>query len=109
MKLIIAIVHRRDSSALRDALMAEGHRFTEIGSTGGFLGGGNVTLLMGVEAERVEETLGLIRATCRSREEAVGIGPPDTRLHADTSGTALTLPVGGAQIFVMHLERAEHV
>jgi len=109
MKLIIAIAHRRDMRALREALNAGGYRFTEIGSTGGFLGGGNITLLIGVEGEQVDGALELLRENCRSREETVGIAPPDTRLYADTSGAALTLPVGGAQIFVVNVERAEHV
>jgi uncharacterized protein YaaQ len=109
MKLIVAVVHRRDARGLHDSLTAAGYRFTEIGSTGGLLGSGNVTLLMGVEAQQVEEALDLIRGACRSREEVVGIAPPDTRLYADTSGAPLTLSVGGAQIFVLNIERAEHV
>jgi uncharacterized protein YaaQ len=108
-KLIIAVVNRRDMRALHEALTDGGYRFTEISSTGGFLGVGNCTLLMGVEAEHVEGALDLFRRNCRSREETVGIGPPDTRLFADTSGAALALPVGGAQIFVMDVERVEHV
>jgi len=108
-KLIITIVQRRDAWALRDALTAAGYRFTEIGSTGGLLGGGNVTLLMGIEAQQVEGALELVRANCRSREETVAFPPADTHLYADASGAAFTLPVGGAQIFVVSLERVEHV
>ncbi len=109
MKLIIAVANRRDVRALREALPEGGYRFTEISSTGGFLGVGNCTLLLGVEADQVEGVLDLIRSNCRSREETVGIAPPDTRLYVDTSGAALTLPVGGAQIFVLGVERVEHV
>jgi len=110
MKLIIAVVKKRDMRvALHDALIEGGFRFTEIGSTGGFLGPGSVTLLLGVEGERVDEAIKLIRANCRSREEAVSLTPPDTRLYADIAGPAMTVPVGGAQVFVLNIERVEHV
>jgi uncharacterized protein YaaQ len=109
MKLILTVVNRRDMRTLHDALLDAGHRFTEISSTGGLLGAGNVTLLMGVEVERVDEVVALVRGSCRSREEAVSIGPPDTRLYADTTGASMTVPVGGAQLFVLNIERVEHV
>ena len=53
MKLLIAIVNKRDIRHLSDALIDNDFRFTEIGSTGGFLRAGNVTLLIGVDDERV--------------------------------------------------------
>jgi uncharacterized protein YaaQ len=109
MKLVIAVVNKRDIRALNDALNERGFRFTEISSTGGFLGAGNATLLMGVEEERVDEVVEVIRSRCRSREEAVSISPPHTRLYAETGGPTMTVPVGGAQVFVLNIERVEHV
>ena len=109
MKLILAVIHRRDMPHLHDRLVAEEFRFTELSSAGGFLGAGNVTLLMGLEDERVERAIDLVKATCRSREETVGLTPANTRLYADTVGEAVTVPIGGAQVFVLNIERAEHV
>ncbi|MGQ9730631.1 MAG: cyclic-di-AMP receptor [Candidatus Zipacnadales bacterium] len=109
MKLIIAVVNRRDARALRDRLVQEGFRFTEISSTGGFLGLGNVTLLMGVEQAEVEPALQCIRDHCQSREEVVSLAVPDTRLYANPIGESMTVPIGGAQVFVLSVERFERV
>ena len=46
MKLIIAIAHERDKHKLGDALLQSGLTFTKLGSTGGFLRQGNVTVLI---------------------------------------------------------------
>jgi uncharacterized protein YaaQ len=37
---------------------------TRVASTGGFLRRGNVTLLIGVEAEQVQPVIDLLRETC---------------------------------------------
>ena len=71
MKLLIAIVNKRDIQHLTDALIDNDFRFTEIGSTGGFLRAGNVTLLIGVDDERVPPVLELIQNHCHAREEAI--------------------------------------
>jgi len=109
MKLILAVVNRRDMRSLHDALVGDGFRFTEVGSTGGLLHAGNVTLLMGVDDGQVDAVLALIRGSCQSREEAVRIPSPGTSLHADGLDGAVTVTVGGAQVFVLNMERVEHV
>ena len=53
MKLITAIVNRRDTSEVCAALTDAGFYFTRMASTGGFLTGGNSTLLIGTEEDRV--------------------------------------------------------
>ena len=52
MKLIVAIAHECDKHKLGDALLQNGLTFTKLGSTGGFLRYGNVTVLIGVEDVR---------------------------------------------------------
>ena len=64
MKLIIAIVRDTDDAPVVERLTAQGHRVTRVASTGGFLRRGNVTLLIGVEAEQVQPVLDLLRETC---------------------------------------------
>ena len=108
-KLVIAVVNRQDYRRLHDALVEDDFGFTEIGSTGGFLGEGNTTLLIGVPDERVEQALEAIRQHCRSRTQAVNVAPPDTRMFADPIGEATTVTVGGAQVFVLDVERVVHV
>ena len=108
-KLIIAVVNRRDARTLHEALLQNGFRFTEISSTGGYLGTGNITLLMGVDDAHVQPAIDCIREHCESREEVVPISPPDTRLYANPIGETMTVPVGGAQVYVLNVERVERM
>ena len=68
MKLIFAIVRDTDDRAVIDALITRTYRVTRVASTGGFLRRGNVTLMIGVEAEQVQPVLDLIRETCPTPE-----------------------------------------
>ena len=61
MKMIIVIVKDSDAEALTQALTANDFRVTRIASTGGFLRSGVVTLLIGVDDERVEAGIQVIR------------------------------------------------
>lgn len=63
MKLIIAIVKDTDNDPVSHALTSANLRVTYIASTGGFLRRGNTTLFIGLDDERVEEALGIIRST----------------------------------------------
>jgi len=56
MKLIFAIVQNDDSKRLVKALVQHNISVTRISTTGGFLHGGNTTLMIGVEKEKVQET-----------------------------------------------------
>ena len=65
MKLLIVIVRDTDGDAVLQALVVQGYRVTRVASTGGFLRHGNVTLLIGVEAEKVEAVFEILRQTCQ--------------------------------------------
>ena len=67
MKLIIAIVQDKDSHLLSDEFANANIRATRLSTTGGFLRAGNTTFLVGIEEERVEEVLSIIRENCESR------------------------------------------
>ena len=73
MKLMVAIVQADDADKVIGTLIAAGHRLTRINTTGGFLRRGNATLLIGVEAQQIDEILSLIQASCRRRSEATPI------------------------------------
>ena len=70
MNLVLAIVQNEDADPVTQALLAAGHRVTRINTAGAFLRRGNATLLVGVEAEKVDDVLRLIQANCRLRAEA---------------------------------------
>lgn len=65
-KLIIAILRDSDSNAVLDALVAANFRATRIASSGGFMRQGNTTLMIGVEAEKVDAALATIKSACGS-------------------------------------------
>ena len=61
MKLVLAIVQSDDAGGLSDALRDNNFQSTLISTTGGFLREGNATILIGVEEERLEPLLALIK------------------------------------------------
>lgn len=105
MKLLIVIVDARDARGLREALVEAGIRFTELGSTGGFLRLGSMTLLIGLAADQVDEVIELVAANCRRREEVIQVTPADTRTFADPVGDPRIVTLGGAQVFVLSVEQ----
>lgn len=105
MKMITAIVNKRDAGEVCDALTEEKVFFTKMATTGGFLKDGNATLLIGTEDERVDEVLNIIRKHCAKRMEAI---PPVISASGPSFGYYKTeIPVGGATVFVTDVERFE--
>lgn len=107
MKLVIAVIHDRDQKRTTEALRGAGYRFTKIGSTGGFLREGNVTVLIGAEPDQIDQIMGILDESSRTREQYVNVLPPE----ATPVGTFLTNPVkvqvGGAIAWVIDVERFE--
>ena len=60
-RLIIALLRDADGEEVLRALLEAEYRVTRIASTGGFMRRGNSTLLIGVEKERVEAAVQIIR------------------------------------------------
>lgn len=65
MKMMIAIIKDSDADQVIQALTTAEFRVTRVASTGGFLRSGVVTLLIGVEDERVESGIQVIRDQLR--------------------------------------------
>ena len=61
MKMIIVIVKDSDAEPVTQALTSNDFRVTRIASTGGFLRSGVVTLLIGVDEQRVEAGIQVVR------------------------------------------------
>lgn len=70
MKLIIAIVHDEDAGRIVDVLTDADYRVTRIATSGGFFKKSNATLLIGTEAEQVDQVLDLIRANTKPKKPA---------------------------------------
>jgi uncharacterized protein YaaQ len=109
MKLIVVVVQDKDSLRLLEALVAKGLRATKLASTGGFLREGNTTLIIGVDDERVDEVVGVIRRICHAREQLVTPLSPLGGPVESYVPYPVEVMVGGATIFVLNVERFEKV
>jgi uncharacterized protein YaaQ len=69
MKMIIAIVRDRDTNPVSTALTSAEFRVTHIASTGGFLRRGNSTLFIGVEDEKVDQAMEVIRTNLEPADD----------------------------------------
>src|SRR5690554_1283091 len=102
MKLLITVIEDNDVPGLIEALVDQGVQATKLASTGGFLLHGNTTLLIGVDDERVDEVLDIVRKKCVRRKKLL----PQT---ASELPTAIHLPIeieaGGAVVFVIDVEQ----
>ena len=64
MKMITAIVNKKDAGSVCDALTKAGYFFTKMATTGGFLKAGNTTLLIGTDNDKVTAAVEIIRKNC---------------------------------------------
>ena len=105
MKMITAIVNKKDTGEVCDALTEAGYFFTKMATTGGFLKTGNSTLLIGVDDEKVDEAIAIIRKHCAKRMEPM---PSVVNAGVPAFGYYKTeVLVGGAIVFVTSIERFE--
>jgi len=68
MKIILAVIRDSDEARVVEQLVNLGIRVTRMASTGGFLHRGNVTLMTGVEEEKLQTVMDLIQETCTTAE-----------------------------------------
>lgn len=104
MKIILAIVQDKDSNRLANEFIDANIRATKLSSTGGFLKAGNSTFIVGIDDDRVDEALELIKKTCESRKQYVST--PVT-LDISMDGQVpypVEVEVGGATVFVLPVE-----
>jgi len=109
MKLIMAVIHEKDQRHVQDSLLESGFQFTNVASTGGFLREGNVTLMIGVDEEQVEQVIDVIRDSCQTREQYVNVMPPTMEPVGTVIPSPVKVMVGGAIIFVLDVERFEKI
>lgn len=104
MKLIMAIVQDKDSNRLANEFTDANIRATKLSSTGGFLKAGNSTFIIGLEDERVQDALELIKKTCQSRKQYVST-PMSLDISLDGQVPyPVEVEVGGATVFVLPVD-----
>ncbi|HJE26394.1 MULTISPECIES: cyclic-di-AMP receptor [Limosilactobacillus] len=102
MKMIVAIVQAKDSSRLRKAFTAASIQVTQLSTTGGFLREGNATFLIGIQDDRVQDVLNVIKKNAKSREQYI-----TSQMHMDVEGGSafpVNVKVGGATVFVLPVD-----
>ena len=63
MKLILTIISDNDNEPVSQALIGKGFRVTRVASTGGFFHRGSSTLMIGLNDDKVDEAIQVIRVT----------------------------------------------
>ncbi len=96
MKLVLAIIRDDFAADVTFSLNSQGFSITRISTTGGFWRRGNVTLLLGVDDDKVDQALEIIN-------EHAGPAPAAA---PDASGAAH--PPRRATIFVMNVDTFAH-
>ena len=76
MKLVIGIVNSDDVNELLSEITKASFQATKLSTSGGFLKMGNVTVLVGVEDERVDEVIEIFKECCSRRKQMVSTTPP---------------------------------
>ncbi len=69
MNMMLVILNDQDAEAVLRELVEQDFRATRIASTGAFLRRGNTTLLIGLEQDKVDEVLEIIRAQSAEPEQ----------------------------------------
>jgi uncharacterized protein YaaQ len=104
--LMMAVIQYQDQKKALQALDALGLMVIPLSSSGAFLGRRNVTLLVGLPPERLEEAVNAIREFCHQRVEYVS-----TPLEGAPMPIPLATPitVGGATVFTLQVDRFEEL
>jgi uncharacterized protein YaaQ len=106
---MVAIVHNEDAGALVDAFLEREYRATRLHSSGGFLKQSNATVVLGLEDDKVEDAMAIVRENCTSRTQVVNPMPPIMEPGEFFMPYPLEVEVGGATVFVLPVERFERL
>ena len=108
MKLIVAVLQHEDEDAFVRGLEEANIGSTRIGSSGGFLRASNVTMMIAVTDEQVEEVLNLLKKHCKRRTRHLYPLLPNLEARERFLGS-IPVEVGGATIFILPVERMEKI
>ena len=103
MKLLFAIIQNDDKKALTRALIEHDISVTQISSSGGFLRGGNTTLMIGVPKEKLDVALETIKEHS-SRRKIVTANATGIPHNVDSVSIPMSVTVGGATVFILEVE-----
>lgn len=107
MKLVFAVVHDEDGPKVMDELNKNGFSVTKLCSTGGFLRAGNTTLLVGIEEDKLDTVIEIIKNKSKSRKQVINSSAIPNGMGGMLMPYPVEVVVGGATIFVINVERYE--
>ena len=100
MKLLFAVIQNDDVKPLTRALIEHEISVTRISSTGGFLHGGNTTLMIGIDEDRLELVLECIKEKS-SRRKTITVPSAGLPYPADNTAMPVQITIGGATVFIL--------
>jgi uncharacterized protein YaaQ len=111
MKMILAVIQADDANRVVRALNEAGFRVTRVATQGAWLRRENATLLVGVEDNKVNDVLGVLRNHAQRRTAYINVPAESSALDGmmGASGMPLEVEVGGATVFVLDVERMERL
>jgi uncharacterized protein YaaQ len=102
MKLILAIINHDDAHSVIKHLTQGGFHVTKLATTGGFLQVGNVTILVGMDDDRLENAMEIIGKYSNSRRQVI---PATSEMGLGMySSMPVEVTVGGATAFVINVD-----
>ena len=107
MKMVLAIIDKDDASGVISNLSREGFSITRLSTTGGFLRSGNVTILVGVDDDRTQDVIQVIKEHSKSRSQQIPTIMGNEASYL--SPIPVEVMVGGATIFVLNVEQFEKI
>ncbi len=105
MKLVVTVVDDKDDSKLMAALTEQHFSVTRMSSTGGLLGPGNATLLIGVDDGQVPQVMKVIADVASLRQSFVSYSYGGSPL----ANSIAEVQTGGFLSFVLHIDHFEQV
>jgi len=107
MKLVFAIINSDDSGSVTRSLTKNGFSSTRLATAVVVLISNHVTLMVGVDEEKVSEVIEIIKEHCHSRKQIISTSTGVGREFP--TGMPVEVNVGGATIFVVDVDQFQRV
>lgn len=104
MKLVIGIINNDDANDLLSEITKASFQATKLSTSGGFLKMGNVTVLVGVEDEKVDDVVEIFKACCSRRTQMIPTAPPYLG-EGFVSAAPVQVTIGGATLFIVDVDK----
>lgn len=103
MKLVLAIVKDEEAFDIMNKLNLEGFIVTKLASTGGFLKVGNTTLICGVDDDKVDTVVSLIKTEAHTKKQFTNSSSSVN--NPNYVQPPIEVTIGGATIFVLDVDQ----